>query len=67
MADVKPFFVIFLCFALVDVVTKLTVADLIANVYGRCYCHNSAVGARFNILLSLIVNRLHRAEKIGVD
>ena len=37
------FFCYFLCFALADVIAKLTVADLIAKVYGRCYCHNSVV------------------------
>ena len=42
MADVKPLFVIFMI-ALTDVIAKLTVADLIAKVYGRCYCHNGVV------------------------
>ena len=42
MADVKPFFIIF-CFILADVIAKVTVADLIAKIYGRCYCHNSVV------------------------
>ena len=42
MADVKPFIIIY--FILVDVIAKVTVADLIAKVYGKCYCHNSVVG-----------------------
>ena len=38
MADVKPFDVV-LIIALTDVIIKVTVADFIATLFGRCYCH----------------------------
>ena len=42
MADVKPF-LLFNILHWQMLLPKFTVADLIANTYGRCYCHISVV------------------------
>ena len=71
MADVKPFFVLY-CIALADVIAKLTVADLIAETYGRCYCHNSVVDVATlvilycnNIALAGVIAKLTVADLIA--
>ena len=56
----KPFVIIF-CFILADVIAKVTVADLIAKVYGRYYCHNSVV-----MLLPLVILRYVNIVLTGV-